>query len=215
MGTQTRELILHVGTDLFERRGYRDVNIAEIAKIAGISVGNFYLHFLSKDRLYTEILDHLETEGMRRADSLVARLRSPLNKIKVLYWFSALGLRKNRLLRGVLLHERKYMYPGLSLRAAHRGDLYEHLRRLVRATIREGMAKGFIRTGLYHDTTRLVLTIFDVVIHSLDRDDFEELLLDLLIFLQRGLRRFLRLRRRDERLDRRIRVEEVPRDLLR
>ena len=50
----------------------------------------------------------------------------------------------------------------------------------------------------------LVLSLFDTVINNLDNPRVDTLSRDMLILIQRGLRRVLRIRRRDERLDRRV-----------
>lgn len=69
-------------------------------------------------------------------------------------------------------------------------------------TIREGSRKGVFRPGLYRDVSRMVIALLDTMIFHLDDTEISELTEDLLILLQRGLRRAIRLRRRDERLDR-------------
>jgi len=74
--------------------------------------------------------------------------------------------------------------------------------------IREGSRKGVFRPGLYSDASRLVIALLDTVILHLDDDHVEELTRDMLVLLQRGLRRAIRLRRRDERLDRKANREE-------
>jgi len=188
----------------FAESGYRDVSVSDIMLEAGLSVGSFYNYFSSKEEFYGRVLDVIESEGIRKIDRVVMRLRSPINKLKAVYRFTTLGLKQNRILRGVLRRDQRYVYPGLAERERRTGTLRNHVEELLREIIREGTAKNVFRTGLYRDPARLIIAIFDTIVYQIDRDDIDSLLSDMLVFLQRGLRRTLRLRRRDERYDRRV-----------
>ena len=205
--TQTRSdrraILLAAGRTLFEAHGYRAVSIARIAGQAGLSSGTFYNYFRSKEAFYSSLLDQIEADGMRNADLLVSRLRSPMNKLRALYHLITLGLRRNAILRGVLLHKPAYLYPGMSRRMQRSEGLRRYLERMVADIIREGTRKGVFRSSLYHNPSAMVNAIFDSIILHIEDENADELTADLAVFLQRGLRRTLRLRRRDERLDRR------------
>lgn len=60
--TTTRELIVGAADDLFYRQGFEATSFADVAKAVGISRGNFYHHFKSKD----EILDAVIEARMNR-----------------------------------------------------------------------------------------------------------------------------------------------------
>jgi AcrR family transcriptional regulator len=47
---------------LFERHGLRKTNVEEIARAAGISKGAFYLFYQSKEELFLEIMEQMESE---------------------------------------------------------------------------------------------------------------------------------------------------------
>jgi AcrR family transcriptional regulator len=51
---------------LFETQGIRKTSVAELAQAAGISKGAFYLFYESKEELYMEILEGLETDFRTR-----------------------------------------------------------------------------------------------------------------------------------------------------
>lgn len=198
-----RASLLAAGRALFEEHGFRAVSIARIAGEAGLSSGTFYNYFSSKEAFYDSLLDQIEADGMRSADLLVSRLRSPMNKLRALYRLITLGLRRNPILRGVMLHKPAYLYPGMSRRMQRSQGLRRYLERMVADIIREGTRKGVFRSSLYHNPSAMVNAIFDSIILHIEDENVDELLADLAVFLQRGLRRTLRLRRRDERLDRR------------
>ena len=195
-----RATLLHIGKRLFAKYGYREVSIGDLSREVGMSVGSFYNYFESKELFYTAILDTIEEEGMRNADIIVRRLHSPMNKLKAVYRFATLGLKNNVILRGVMLRDEKFLYPGIAGRTER---LRPHIENLVRGIIREGVSKGVFRTGRYQDPARMILTIFDTIVVRLDDPEVDLLIADILTLLQRGLIRALRLRRRDERVDRR------------
>ena len=201
--SQKRELLLVTSAALFARQGYKHVTVRDITTRVGFSVGNFYRYFRSKEELYGLILDRLEQDGIRKADAIISRLHSPMNKLKALYWFVSLGLRHNAILRGIMLQDPRYIYPGMAIRQQAKKGLRSHVEQIVRKIIREGDARGVMRTGIYRNAEELIMIIFDTAVRSIEDVHFERLMSDLLLFLQRGLRRILRLRRRDERLDRR------------
>jgi AcrR family transcriptional regulator len=199
MDTKT---LVQVGKALFARYGYRDVSIADIAREVGMSVGSFYNYFESKEKFYGAILDSIEEEGIKNANIVVRRLHSPMNKLKAVYRFSTLGLKNNVILRGVMLRDEKFLFPGIAGRSDR---LRSHIEGLVREIILEGTSKGVFRTGLYQDPAKMILAVFDTIVDRLEEPDVDVLIADILTLLQRGLRRALRLRRRDERVDRRNR----------
>lgn len=53
----TKEKILDTSLELFCKRGYYKVSTNEIARAAGISIGNLYFYFPNKETIFLEILD--------------------------------------------------------------------------------------------------------------------------------------------------------------
>lgn len=204
MKVNRRNLLIRSGMELFSRYGYRDVSVEDIVRRAGLSVGTFYKYFRSKELYYEQILSLIEREGMRKAQQVVGRLHSPVNKLKAVYQFVVLGMRKYPILRGVLRGDERFLYPGFDLESGAIGTLRHHIEEMVSEIIRDGARRGIFRPGLYEDATRLVMALLDTIIDHLDDPDVEELSQDMLRLIQRGLRRAIRLRRRDERRDRRL-----------
>ena len=52
----TRARIVSAASRLFRRRGFAGVSVEKVMRAAGLTVGGFYLHFGSKQRLVTESL---------------------------------------------------------------------------------------------------------------------------------------------------------------
>ncbi|MCG8493719.1 MAG: TetR/AcrR family transcriptional regulator [Sneathiellales bacterium] len=67
MGKQeTRDRIVEKADDLFYQQGFEKTSFADIADQVGISRGNFYHHFKSKDDILTAVIDRRmeKTKGM-------------------------------------------------------------------------------------------------------------------------------------------------------
>lgn len=204
MKANRRSLFIKAGLDLFSRYGYRDVSVEDLARKAGLSVGTFYKYFRSKETYYEQILGLIEREGMNKVQQVVGRLHSPENKLRAVYQFVVLGMRRYPILRGVLQGDERFLYPGFDVQEGPIGALRSNIQELVAEILREGARRGAFRPGLYHDAQRMVMALIDTVIDNLDDPDIERLAGDMLQLIQRGLRRAIRLRRRDERLDRRL-----------
>ena len=196
--------LLAIGTELFSARGYRHVSIQDIAEAAGISVGTIYTYFESKEDLYTTIVFRIERDGLQRTTRIVSRYHSPLNKIRALYRFVTLGVRRNRILRGILTRERDYMCPAIRAHLAGNNHIRKLIENLVAEIIREGAMSNVFRTSLYRNASFLVSSLFDTILKNLESEDLPDLVEDMLTLIERGLKRILRLRRRPERLDRRM-----------
>jgi AcrR family transcriptional regulator len=61
-----KAVIFNCAQKLFSSKGYKDTNVAEIAKMAGIAIGTFYNYYPSKDQLFIEIYLH-ENEKLKRS----------------------------------------------------------------------------------------------------------------------------------------------------
>lgn len=57
---EMRSRIQTVALDLFDRAGFDNVSVEEIAQAAGCSVGNIYHYFKSKDELAIQVTGHVD-----------------------------------------------------------------------------------------------------------------------------------------------------------
>lgn len=53
--TDKKAELYRCGKELFRSKGFKDTNIAEITKMAGMATGTFYNYYPSKDKLFMEI----------------------------------------------------------------------------------------------------------------------------------------------------------------
>ena len=59
-GARTRAALVKAARALFERQGYLDTNVGDIAKRARVAHGTFYTYFSSKEEIFAEVADELQ-----------------------------------------------------------------------------------------------------------------------------------------------------------
>jgi AcrR family transcriptional regulator len=72
-GQETRQRIVDVALELFREHGYDGTTMRAIAKEAGVSLGNAYYYFASKDDLVLGFYDQLQTAHESRAETVLAQ----------------------------------------------------------------------------------------------------------------------------------------------
>jgi AcrR family transcriptional regulator len=75
-GERTRERILDTALRLFHERGWRDTTMRAIAAEAGVSVGNAYYYFASKESLIQAIYAQSHDEHAAASEPVLAREKS-------------------------------------------------------------------------------------------------------------------------------------------
>ncbi len=205
MASNHKGTLMKVGERLFAQHGYREVSIKDITSSAGLGMGSFYTYFPSKEAFYSEILDAIEERGARDIERRVNSLRSPLFRLKALFRYTTLSLRSNEILRGIYTGEKRYLYPGLEERAQRGAGLLSRIESLVEEILAEGTRRGVFRTSLFHNPKSMLIAIFTALPLSARGASTEDLSDDVMMLIERGLKRWLRFRQRDERLDVRTR----------
>jgi AcrR family transcriptional regulator len=59
-GARTRASLVRAARALFERKGYLETNVGDIAKRARVAHGTFYTYFSSKEEIFGEVADELQ-----------------------------------------------------------------------------------------------------------------------------------------------------------
>lgn len=78
----TRDRILHAATELFHLHGYNATGLDKVIKAAGITKGNFYYHFESKEALALATLDwQFELIEKEMDDKVFNKKSSPLKTL--------------------------------------------------------------------------------------------------------------------------------------
>lgn len=141
---KTRREIFDTAINLFERKGYENITIAEICRETGVSTGCFYHHFKSKEQVilerFLDIDDYYQQaiEDVSVQEDVMGKMRVFL--ADVIRYLSGLG---SRFLR---LAYRTQMSPGML--ESDEVDERRYLHSVVTALIEEGQEKGEIRRDL-------------------------------------------------------------------
>lgn len=67
-GARTRASLVKAARALFERNGYLDTNVSDIARRAHVAHGTFYTYFNSKEAIFSEVVEGLLADFQRIAD---------------------------------------------------------------------------------------------------------------------------------------------------
>ncbi len=78
----TREQIVVTADDLFYRKGFEATSFADIAKDVGISRGNFYHHFKSKDAILDAVIDLRLSKTEAMLEGWESEDNSPAERIR-------------------------------------------------------------------------------------------------------------------------------------
>ena len=91
--------ILSCGRELFRAQGFKDTNVADIMKIAGLGTGTFYNYYSSKDKLFMDIF--LE-ENVKLKKSIIKSIDlegDPVNVMKEIIVLNNQGMNSNPILK--------------------------------------------------------------------------------------------------------------------
>lgn len=80
--TETRAHIVKIADDLFYRNGFNHTSFADVSKLAGLSRGNFYYHFRTKDDLLSAVLEKRKADKIALIKDWEALPASPAERIK-------------------------------------------------------------------------------------------------------------------------------------
>jgi AcrR family transcriptional regulator len=203
MGNEKKDALLAVAERLFARNGYRDICVRDIAAAAGMGTASFYTYFPGKESLYEEIIDRLERKGISELSRRVENFKSPLNKLRALFRSVVSSLRGNVILIGVYSGQKLYTYPGSEKRSLRGNPLLGHIEGVINGILAEGARKGIFRTDVFRNPAQVLMTVFRSLLTETAVADVDDLIQDACLLVERGLKRWIRLRMRDERLDRR------------
>ena len=72
-GPKTRELIFETAIALFQRQGFDQTTMRDIATASGVALGNTYYYFRSKEHLVLALYEHTLELQLSRIDEILAR----------------------------------------------------------------------------------------------------------------------------------------------
>jgi len=101
----TKEKALTAGLELFSKKGYSNVGLAEILKTAEIPKGSFYHHFKSKEEFAIQVLERYSNVGLAVFKDILLdqSTLSPKERIKSFYNDRANEFEQKQFIKGCLL----------------------------------------------------------------------------------------------------------------
>lgn len=102
-----KQLIHDRAKELFIEKGFKDTNVAEITRKAGVAVGTFYLSYPSKEKLFMEIFIEENNALKQRCLDALDFSQSPQAITGRMLQLNLEGMRENPILR-------QWYQPGVS-----------------------------------------------------------------------------------------------------
>ncbi len=78
-GVETRARLVAAAKDIFERDGFLDARISDIAEKAGLSHGSFYHYFESKEEVFREVVAEVDERLSAPMTNIILDPNSPLS----------------------------------------------------------------------------------------------------------------------------------------
>lgn len=94
-----KTLIYDCAKELFREKGFKDTNISEVTKKAGMAVGTFYNYYPSKEKLFMDIFLEENTKLKQRCFQSLDLDQDPLTTVKQMLKLNMEGIKENPILR--------------------------------------------------------------------------------------------------------------------
>lgn len=81
-GVETQKKIVEISDDLFYRQGYEHTSFTNIAAIVGISKGNFYHHFKTKNQILSAVIEYRKEKTQKMLQEWESNSSDEVQRIK-------------------------------------------------------------------------------------------------------------------------------------
>jgi AcrR family transcriptional regulator len=155
-GEQTRARLLTAAKVVFERSGFLDARVSDIAEEAGLSHGSFYHYFDSKEEVFREVVEGVEEKLSAPLGSVILDPNShatPRERISEAILRHMEAYREEAKIMGVIEMVSRY---DTQLQESRTGRL-ESYRTLVAASLRQLQEHGLVDPELDPDIAAAIL----------------------------------------------------------
>ena len=143
---EMRSKIQNTALDLFNREGFENVSVEQIAQTAGCSVGNIYHYFKSKDELAIQVTSHVDQTYLELEEQYLSDRNTPArDKLLDFVGQSLVSSVSEPVLYKAFIHTIKYPEQHI-LQKNDRRVYYRVLRELVELC-QHGALRGRNRRG--------------------------------------------------------------------
>lgn len=186
---EKKAAIFNCGRELFSLKGFKDTNVSDITKMAGVAVGTFYNYYSSKEKLFLEVFLK-ENENLKKSFEAVHIDDNPSKAVKKILSLNYNGINSNPILkewynRELFIRLEKEFYEEGGIK-----KIEELMNSDTIALIRKWKCDGKIRNDLDDD---LILAIFKAIPYiDIHKEDigvkyFPQLIDYLTEFVMKGL----------------------------
>ena len=95
----TKTDLFNCGKELFSRKGFKDTNVSDITKSAGIGTGTFYNYYSSKEELFMDIYMNENEKLKKKILKSIDLDQEPQSLIKELMLLNLKGMKSNPILK--------------------------------------------------------------------------------------------------------------------
>lgn len=160
-----KEVILRVSRELFLKNGFKDVNVSDITKAAGVGVGTFYNYYPSKEELFLEIF----VEENQKAKEAIIEVLDVNEKPKILMR-SFIAHNKNIMNNNRILKEWYNSSISSVIRVYYqeKAETSLFIRDIFTQFLKKWKEEKTIRTDIDYE---IILSIFDSVVYLENHQD--------------------------------------------
>ncbi|MEB3068935.1 TetR/AcrR family transcriptional regulator [[Mycobacterium] vasticus] len=101
-GARTRAALVAAARRVFERDGYLDAKLTDIAKVAGCATGSFYTYFTNKEEIFAAVLEQAQQDMMHPGMGRVSDTDDPYAVLEASNRAYLEAYRRNAKLMGLL-----------------------------------------------------------------------------------------------------------------
>jgi len=101
-GVRTREALVRAAREVFERDGFLEARIADIAAAAGVATGSFYTYFASKEDAFAAVIDEVSEEMLHPRLRELADRDDPVSVIEATNRSYLVAYRRNARLMALM-----------------------------------------------------------------------------------------------------------------
>jgi AcrR family transcriptional regulator len=141
-GRLTRQKLLTAGKKVFERDGFLQARVADIAAEAGVSHGSFYHYFESKESIFRVIAEAVEVRLISVDDGAHGKEKThdPIEKVRAANRSYLLAYKKEAKIMRVIEEVSRYDDEVRKVRVERDNDLAARLESAIRSLQAQGVA---------------------------------------------------------------------------
>ncbi len=165
-GRRTRARLLEAGRTVFERDGFLQARISDIAAEANVSHGSFYHHFDSKESIFREIAEEVEVRLVPMDDMAAeGRASGPIDRIRAANRSYLMAYEREARIMRVIEEVSRYDEDVRTVRGERDSHLAARLEAAIARLQAEGLAdaridKRYAATALGGMVARFAETLF-------------------------------------------------------